>query len=549
MNLNLARKWRSKTFDQIIGQELSVRMLKNSLYLDRYFPVYLFNGQRGCGKTTTARVFAAAVNCFALSAFQKDPKNNGIPCLVCESCLAIAQARHPDFIEIDAASHTGVDNVRNIIEAASLMPILGKKKIYLIDEAHMLSKAACNAFLKILEEPPASVFFILATTDLQKIPDTVTSRCFQLLFTAINVPVMLKHLEVVCKQESIGYEQEGLIAIIKQSKGSARDALNLLEQVRFSAEKITYEAVQNIVGCFDDQELEKLLFILLKGTAQELIGWLDKVDITRYPAHILWETLLEKIHFYARRYYTNRTTQKGEYSLDALSSLLETFYSYELLFIKTGSQHRLLETLFLNVCRNRTHQKNISPAAPVIQVPVVPVPQTIATEKYFEISKEAKNPWQEFVSQVEALGDPLVTSVFKQGTFEHFKKESGAVDIIFSKELSFFKELLESSSETWKSLLKKHFSPEAFLNPLFIHDTKMVVNKEPVVKSLNNEEKRSTFQPQPVTAKKYAAQFVVKNESKNKAIDITDTQKWKQANMLVKIFPGNITEIVEDEHE
>ncbi len=182
VKLNLARKWRSKNFNEIVGQDLPVRMLKNSLYREQFFPVYLFSGQRGCGKTTTARVFAMALNCALLKSFQQEPQTIILPCLQCESCIVALSGKHPDFIEIDAASHTGVDNVRQIVEAASYLPVLGSKKIYLIDEAHMLSKAAFNALLKILEEPPRSTLFILATTDLHKIIDTVQSRCFQLFF-------------------------------------------------------------------------------------------------------------------------------------------------------------------------------------------------------------------------------------------------------------------------------------------------------------------------------------------------------------------------------
>lgn len=130
--LNLARKWRSKNFDQIVGQDLSVRMLKNSLFLNHYFPVYLFAGQRGCGKTSTARVFAAAINCDELSTFQKDPKNAALPCLACTSCQAMMIGRHPDFIEIDAASNTGVDNVRQIIDSSALLPLMEKRKFILL---------------------------------------------------------------------------------------------------------------------------------------------------------------------------------------------------------------------------------------------------------------------------------------------------------------------------------------------------------------------------------------------------------------------------------
>ena len=137
--INLARRLRPQQFSQIIGQDIPVRMLKNSLYLNKFFPVYLFAGQRGCGKTSTARVFAAAANCESLATFQQNPTQADIPCLSCASCLAMKRNAHPDFIEIDAASNTGVDNVRQLIETAAYVPLQGKKKIYLIDEAHMLS--------------------------------------------------------------------------------------------------------------------------------------------------------------------------------------------------------------------------------------------------------------------------------------------------------------------------------------------------------------------------------------------------------------------------
>ena len=214
VKLNLARKWRSKQFEEIVGQDLSVRMLKNSLYLQQYFPVYLFSGQRGCGKTTTARIFAASLNCEQLSEFQKNPQNHIIPCRKCLSCKAMECGNHPDFIEIDAASHTGVDNVRSLIDSAFLLPLMGRKKIYLIDEAHMLSKAAFNALLKILEEPPASVTFILATTDPQKIIDTVHSRCFQLFFRPVAMEVLHARLREVCTQENIAFYDAGLTLII-----------------------------------------------------------------------------------------------------------------------------------------------------------------------------------------------------------------------------------------------------------------------------------------------------------------------------------------------
>ena len=194
--LNLARKWRSRDFDHIIGQDLSVRILKNSLYLDHFFPVYLFAGQRGCGKTTTARVFASAINCEQFEQFRKQPKKHIVPCLACASCIAMLEGKHPDFIEMDAASHTGVDNIRSIIDASSLLPLMGRKKIYLIDEAHMLSKAAFNAFLKILEEPPASVLQLTLILSLSIYPRCAKRKRSILILPALQL--LQKRLRAQC---------------------------------------------------------------------------------------------------------------------------------------------------------------------------------------------------------------------------------------------------------------------------------------------------------------------------------------------------------------
>ena len=294
-NLNLARKWRSKNFDQIIGQELSVKILKNSLYLDRFFPVYLFSGQRGCGKTTTARVFAAAVNCQLLDDFRQNPKKQLLPCNACASCSAMLTGKHPDFIEMDAASHTGVENVRNIVDAASLLPVMGRKKIYLIDEAHMLSKAAFNAFLKILEEPPTSVLFILATTDTDKIIDTVKSRCFQLFFGPVKNQPLLNHLNAICVDEAINADDDALSLIIKETDGSVRDAINVLERVRFSSAAITKKAVRAVLGHLDDEQVIRVLEAVLHKTPADLIAYFKDLDLESVAASFVWRRLVDLI--------------------------------------------------------------------------------------------------------------------------------------------------------------------------------------------------------------------------------------------------------------
>lgn len=295
VSLNLARKWRSAQFQEIVGQDLVVRILQNSLFKNQFFPVYLMSGQRGCGKTSTARVFSAAVNCFKLPEFQQNPKIS-IPCLQCHSCLAMKSGQHPDFIEIDAASYTGVDNIRNIIDTSSFLPVLGSKKIYLIDEVHMLSKAAFNALLKILEEPSKFVVFILATTEAQKLPDTVRSRCFQLLFNPVVEDKVVQHLQQICNKESIAYEMAGLEMIAQSTQGSLRDAINLLEQARFAADKVTKSSVVGVLGYVDDEILYGIMLALLHSNSANLLEVLHKFDQKSISVEYVIKRILELLY-------------------------------------------------------------------------------------------------------------------------------------------------------------------------------------------------------------------------------------------------------------
>ena len=291
MHINLARKWRSKNFDELVGQSLVVRLVKNSLYRNLIFPVYLLSGPRGSGKTSIARIFAAALNCHELEAFQKNPQKP-IPCLTCISCSAMRAGNHPDFIEMDAASHTGVDNVRQIIDAASFVPVLGTKKIYLIDEAHMLSKAAFNALLKMLEEPPASVVFMLATTDPHKILETVTSRCFQLFFEPIKSDEVVRHLAYVCMQEGLSFEEEALVLVARETEGSMRDALNLLERLRIAYPCISKQAVIELLGSIDEDRLCELFKAVIQGPVPEILAACVRLELKKYNPHIIWRKLI-----------------------------------------------------------------------------------------------------------------------------------------------------------------------------------------------------------------------------------------------------------------
>ncbi len=357
--LNLARKWRSAQFKEIIGQDLVVRILQNSLFKNQFFPVYLFSGQRGCGKTSTARVFASALNCQKLFDFQKNPQLN-VPCLTCESCSAMTQGRHPDFIEIDGASYTGVDNIRNIIDTSSFLPILAERKIYLIDEVHMLSKAAFNAFLKILEEPPKFAVFILATTEVSKLPDTVRSRCFQLFFNPVNLQTVVTHLENMCEKEMIPFERDGLEIIAAVTQGSLRDAINLLEQARFAALSVTKSVVLSVLGYLDDQIVLSMLEFVINKNQKELSqlfhSWSNQIISMEYLVKRCIEMLYDGIVIkyggqakYAVSMHSQLTILADSVAVWELIACFDELCAIDMVMIKTSKKQLLFESLMLRL--------------------------------------------------------------------------------------------------------------------------------------------------------------------------------------------------------
>lgn len=238
----LYHKYRPQTFADIIGQDHIIQTIVNQVKTTRVAHAYLFSGSRGTGKTTLARILAKTINC----AVRKDSKEE--PCNTCSSCQEISDSRSIDVLEIDAASHTGVDNVReNIIDSAQFRPTKSKYKVFIIDEAHMLSTAAFNALLKTLEEPPEHIVFILATTELAKLPETIVSRCQRYDFHKVTFEFLKKHLEYIAKEEGIKVDAEVIERLINKSDGAVRDAISLLDQIIASGEKHITEKIASLV--------------------------------------------------------------------------------------------------------------------------------------------------------------------------------------------------------------------------------------------------------------------------------------------------------------
>ncbi|MHB0925218.1 MAG: DNA polymerase III subunit gamma/tau [Gallionellaceae bacterium] len=266
----LARKWRPKIFAQLAGQEHVVRALSNALTQNRLHHAYLFTGTRGVGKTTIARIFAKSLNC-----------QTGItatPCGECSACKEIDSGRFVDLIELDAASNTQVDNMRELLESALYAPTSGRFKVYIIDEVHMLSKSAFNAMLKTLEEPPGHVKFILATTDPQKIPVTVLSRCLQFNLKQLPPALIAARLQYVLEQEQLPFEPAAINLVARAAQGSMRDALSLMDQaIAFSAGKVEEAVVRTMLGAIDQGYLFDLLEALHEQSGARLLEIADNM--------------------------------------------------------------------------------------------------------------------------------------------------------------------------------------------------------------------------------------------------------------------------------
>lgn len=278
-------KYRSQTFDELIKQDHIINILKPKiLHNDYAHSNFLFYGPRGTGKTSTARIFAKAINCL-------NP-HNGNPCNACEHCVTINAGKTLDVVEIDAASHTQVDNIREeIIDKAPYPPAALKKKVYIIDEVHMLSKNAFNALLKIMEEPPEYLVFILATTEIHKVPDTIVSRCQVFTFKKVPVPDLVKHMKMICEKENIPYEEEALVSIAKISDGCVRDVIKYVDQVSILW-GITTEHVSGFLGVASDSLITGFLQSCLQKDSKkafEVVNTLQEswIDISNFVKQCL----------------------------------------------------------------------------------------------------------------------------------------------------------------------------------------------------------------------------------------------------------------------
>src|SRR5699024_2834706 len=299
----LARKWRPQTFADVVGQEHVLTALANGLSLGRIHHAYLFSGTRGVGKTSIARLLAKGLNC--------ETGITATPCGVCDNCREIEQGRFVDLIEIDAASRTKVEDTRDLLDNVQYAPARGRFKVYLIDEVHMLSRSSFNALLKTLEEPPEHVKFLLATTDPQKLPVTILSRCLQLHLRALDVPQIQQQLEKIATLEQLTYEEHALTLLARAANGSMRDALSLTDQaIALGNGAINSELVTQMLGSLDDEYVITLIEALAKQDSQALMAQLDNIASLGVDWDALFVETLSLLHQLAMLHFLSEASGK-----------------------------------------------------------------------------------------------------------------------------------------------------------------------------------------------------------------------------------------------
>ena len=370
----LYRKYRPKTLDDVYGQDVIVKIIKNSILNNQINHAYLFAGPRGTGKTSIAKIFAKIINC-----------EHPVDCKPCGKCVSCTQENNSDIIEIDAASNNGVDEIRELRNKVNLLPAYGKYKVYIIDEVHMLTQGAFNALLKTLEEPPAHVIFILATTDPHKVIETILSRCQRLDFKKISTEAIVENLSIIAKKENIDIEKDALTEIAKLADGGMRDSVGMLDQARAYTEgKITINDIHDINGTLTDNDLRKLLENIIDNELDEILEKIDKYnDQGKNFVKLLEEFIdfVRNILLYkeAPKYFKERKQNIENYeqiapkiSIKELFLIIETLNKYSFEMKNNNNSKLLFELAFIKIISDKNNvivEKNEQKSENLSKVP------------------------------------------------------------------------------------------------------------------------------------------------------------------------------------
>jgi DNA polymerase III subunit gamma/tau len=438
MRVHFARYLRPKTFQEVVGQELALRMLKNMLFRQTIFPSYLFAGLRGTGKTTVGRLFAAALNCQQLDAFVKSPRDTVLPCAVCADCRAIIDRDHPDVHEIDAASHTGVDAMRSVLEHVLFMPVQGRKKIYLIDEAHMLSKAAFNACLKVFEEPPEHVVFILATTDPHKVIDTVVSRCFHVYFDPLDMTEVSDYILKIAQQEQIACDHDAAQEIARCTQGSMREALTLLERASLVEVRVTLDLVLSVTGGIGSHDLHKLINAALQGAYEDVY---QQCKMRRWSdGRTLWQGF--KRHF--QEEFRAALREKNKAVIECVSARIRRLCDEEGRWSRSRDPEELAY-LVIDLCRIGQSQSEHAQDIPIARTcPASEADVVVAAEPVSVSHADVIDERVVFINQLFSQQEPFVAAALSQA---RCVQEQGVLQVVVGSEHIFIKDWLEKAVE------------------------------------------------------------------------------------------------------
>jgi len=422
----LYRKYRPKTFEDVVGQKVIKQTLTNSIINDKISHAYLFTGPRGTGKTSIAKILAKIVNCESL--------NNITPCNKCVSCTQIKNKQNTDIIEIDAASNNGVDEIRELRDKVGLVPSFGKYKVYIIDEVHMLTTAAFNALLKTLEEPPKHIIFILATTEPHKIPSTILSRCQRFDFKKISVTDIKTRLNYICKEENINIEEEAIELIGKLSDGGMRDSVSLLDQLTaYTTEKITVNDVNDVYGTITEKEISDLLTLIFNNKLSETFDLISKYDEDGKNLTKIIETIIDflkntLIYFNSSEYFDNEENKKLYGKICDLITEEQIYKTIEILLdaiksSKTTNNVKLIFELSIIKIIELTKEKVVvQKQEKQSEIPVLEEKKKIITETKIE-KKETNNKVKENVENLKKIRVNNTLAKFNKQEFVTFKKD------------------------------------------------------------------------------------------------------------------------------
>ncbi len=536
-HITFYRKYRSQTFNEIVGQTHIVQTLGNAITHDRLSHAYIFSGPRGTGKTSTARILAKSLNC-------RSGKST-TPCITCDLCQKISQGNSIDIIEIDAASNTGVDNIRTLNDQVNFTPIECKYKVYIIDEAHMLSGGAFNALLKTLEEPPANTLFILATTEPHKIPVTIHSRCQHLQFRMMTNTEIITQLRFIAEKESITIDNAGLRMIARNSGGSMRDAVSLLDQMTsFKGTTITYEDVMVVLGGMNTDELIDILGACLQKKIKDVVAKLDQLSssgcnitqLTQDFILIVKDMILVKMGLESNiegdtSYCDLIKKAIGSADFNQLSTLLETLAKTELDLKWFPRQELLLQVRLLSTMTDSqappitiqplqkvtatTTSSAQAPAPPAIKAAsqparpaqTTPISQIVAPQK----SGPDQQLWENCLEKIK-LKKQSIYSILKDSVVT--EKKPDALQISLKQDFKFFREKLKEES-----------------NKIVIHGILREVFGQPLTLQIGGA---------PTETKAAGNQEETQSISNSTPLPKKDTPQAMKINHIIQLFEGTL---------